>query len=57
MPRYRVTIVDFDGKNLQTVDDEDQIPGWLWRTLKDRRQYAKDHGIYFMIQFNYLEEE
>ena len=55
--RYRVTVLDFDGLNITTVDDEEHIEGWLWRTLKDRREYARTHGIHFDLRVNYLEKE
>jgi hypothetical protein len=36
--RYRVTVLDVNGRHLNTEDVESEAAKWLWRTLKHLRE-------------------
>lgn len=54
MPRYRVTVLDVNGRHVTTEDEEEQAALWLWRALKHLRE-TWPAGCVFNTQVYYFE--
>jgi hypothetical protein len=55
MARYRISIQDIVGRNLNTEDGEAEAAAWLWRTLVHLRETWPTSAV-FDVRIVYFEK-